>query len=148
MFGRLIAPPPTSSEAFQALKRKVEAHARKPPPVYNYHRACPRAALTRIEILEGRIVKYLDFYETWATHPGRCLSIRVAWHKNRVDEAMDEARRLVRALRLRRVARFLAVVRIQRTTLRVLYQPRLDNVPRISRALVDEGFLVIADDES
>ena len=44
MFGRLIAPPPTSSEAFQALKRKVEAHARKPPPVYNYHRACPRAA--------------------------------------------------------------------------------------------------------
>ena len=151
MFRGLIAPPPTSSEAFQALKRKVEAHALKPPPVYNFHRACPRAALTRIEILEGRIVKYLDFYERWATDPGRS-SIRVAWHQNRVSEAMDEARRLVRAIKIRRAARFLAVVRIQRTALRVLYQPRPGNVPRISRALIDEGFLVIdngdADDES
>ena len=65
---------------------------------------------------------------------------------------MDEARRLVRAIKIRQAARFLAVVRIQRTTLRVLYQPRQGNVPRISRALLDEGFLVIdngdADDES
>ena len=148
MFRRLIAPPPTSSEAFQALKRKVEAHALKPPPVYNFHRACPRAAVARIRILEDRIVKYLDFYERWATHPGRCLSIRVAWHKNRVDEAMVEVRRLVRAIKIRQAARFLAVVRIQRTTLRVLYQPRLDNVPRISRALIDEGFLVIGSGDS
>ena len=152
MFRRLIAPPPTTSTAYNDLKKKVEAHALKPPPVYNFHRACPRAALTRIEILEGRIGKYLDFYERWATDPGRRPSIRVAWHKNRIDEAMAEARRLVRAIKIRRAARFLAVVRIQRTTLRVLYQPRQGNVPRISRALLDEGFLVIdngdADDES
>ena len=152
MFRRLIAPPPTSSEAFQALKRKVEAHALKPPPVYNFHRACPRAAVARIGILEGRIVKYLEFYERWVTHPGRCLSIRVAWHKNRVDEAMDEARRLVRAIKIRKAARFLAVVRIQRTTLRVLYQPRPGNVPKISRPILNETFMALgngdADDES
>ena len=151
MFKKLIPPPPTSSEAFQALKRKVEAHALKPPPVYNFHRACPRAALTRIEILEGRIVKYLDFYERWATDPGRSR-IRVAWHKNRVDEAMDEARRLVRAIKIRKAARLLAAVRIQRTALRVLYQPRPGNVPKISRSILNETFMALgngdADDES
>ena len=148
MFRGLVAPPPTSSEAFQALKRKVEAHALEPPPVYNFHRACPRAALTRIEILEGRIGKYLDFYERWATDPGRRPSIRVAWHKNRIDEAMAEARRLVRAIKIRKAARYFAAVRIQRTALRVLYQPRTGNVPRISRALIDEGFLVIDDGDA
>ena len=152
MFKKLVPPPPTSSEAFQALKSKVEAHALKPPPVYNFHRACPRAALTRIEILEGRIGKYLDFYERWATDPGRRPSIRVAWHKNRIDEAMAEARRLVRAIKIRKAARFLAVVRIQRTTLRVLYQPRPGNVPKISRSILDETFMALgngdADDES
>ena len=57
---------------------------------------------------------------------------------------MAEVRRLVHALMLRRFVRFLATVRIQRTMLKLLYKPasRPGQVPKISRSLVDEGFLL------
>ena len=51
-----------------------------------------------------------------------------------------------------RLRRLMACVLIQKTMLRLLFAPRPGNVPRISRALIDEGFLVIGngdgDDES
>lgn len=146
MFKNLLHAP--QREAFETLKKKVEENRHK-PRVHEYHRVDPCAALARIKILEGRILESLGWYETWTEdldHPSS--EIRRRWHRGRVDEAIVEIRRLVHALTLRRVVQYLAAVRIQRKVLKLLYQPRPGTVPRISRALVDEGFLVIGNGDS
>ena len=146
MFKNLIVAP--QREAYEALKKKVDEHARK-PRVQSVYRICPHAALARVGILEERVRASLDMYERWAMDPDHPSSeIRRRWHRSRVDEAMVEVRRLVHALTLRRVVQYLAAVRIQRKVLKLLYQPRPGTVPRISRALVDEGFLVIGNGDS
>ena len=150
MFKNLVRAP--QREAFEALKKKVEAHEHA-PRVQSVYRICPHAALARIKILEDRVEKSLGWYTRWEIDPGHPSSEkRLEFHRNRIDEAMVEARRLVYALKLRRIVRLVAAVSIQRKVLKLLYQPRPGTVPRISRALVDEGFLVIgngdADDES
>ena len=146
MFKNLIVAP--QREAFEALKKKVDEHARK-PRVQSVYRICPHAALARVGILEERVRASLDMYERWAMDPDhRSSEVRRRWHRSRVDEAMVEIRRLVHDLTIRRVVQYLATVRIQRRMLKLLYQPRPGTVPRISRALVDEGFLVIGNGDS
>ena len=145
MFKNLLHAP--QRDAFETLKKRVEENRLKPR--VEYHQVDPCAALARIKILEGRILESLGWYERWAMDPDHPSSeIRRRWHRSRVDEAIVEIRRLVRALTLRRVVLYLAAVRIQRKVLKLLYQPRPGNVPRISRALVDEGFLVIGNGDS
>ena len=143
MFRGLLPPPPTMSTAYIDLQRKVKEHARK-PRVQEFYRICPHAALARINILEACIGKSLDMHERWAMNLGHPSSEkRRAWHTNRIEEALVEIRRLVHVLRLRRFARYLSVVRLQRTMLKLLYQPRQGNVPKISRSLLDETFMAL-----
>ena len=85
-------------------------------------------------------------YERWAMDPDHPSSeIRRRWHRGRVDEAMVEVRRLVEAILIRRLVRFLACVRIQRTLLKLLYTPRPGNVPKISRSLLDDGMVGVGE---
>ena len=139
MFRNLIVAP--QREAYEALKKKVDEHARK-PRVQSVYRICPHAALARVGILEGRIYVSLGWHERWTMEPGHPSSEkRLEFHRNRIDEAMVEVRRLVEAILIRRLVRFLACVRIQRTLLKLLYQPRPGQLPKISRSLLDEGLV-------
>ena len=145
MFRGLLPPPPTTSSAYIDLQRKVDEHARK-PRVQSEYRICPHAALARIELLEDRVEKSLGWCTMWETVPDHPSSeIRLEWHKRRVDEAVVEVRRLVYALTIRRVVRLLSVIRLQRTTLRILYTPRQGNVPKISRSLLDDGLVGVGE---
>ena len=151
MFRGLVAPPLTTSTAYLELQKKVDEHARK-PRVQEFHHVCPRAALARIRILESRIQISLQWHERWTADPDhRSSKKRLEFHRNRIDEAMVEVRRLVRAILIRRTVRSIATVKIQRWCLRILYAPRPGNVPRISRSLLDETFMALdngdADDD-
>ena len=146
MFHGLLPPPPTTSTAYLDLKKKLDAYAYQPPPI-------PTLSWTDlvfvIENHERRIHDLLERRERnrqWLPNANR--EKRIDYLERRIDEKLACARLQVRRAVLHRLRRTICCVVIQRTLLKLLYKPRPGNVPRISRALVDEGFLVIGDGDA
>ena len=147
MFRGLIPPPPTSSAAYLDLKAKVESYVYQPPPV-------PLSALATV-LAVGRcaqdveaLLRDRDIF-LWYKGAGDPHAERqISFTERVIDASVADARRLVTSLVFHRLRRLMACVLIQKTMLRLLFAPRPGNVPRISRALVDEGFLVIGNGDS
>ena len=146
MFKNLIAVP--QRDAFWALKKKVDEHVFRPPEPLSAH-ATLMAVCRHVEQVED----LLEEREALLNREGGMYRERtIDWLERRIDESVAAARLLVVNQVSYRLRRLMACVLIQKTMLRLLFAPRPGNVPRISRALIDEGFLVIGngdgDDES
>ena len=148
MFKNLIVAP--QREAFEALKRKVDAYVYQPPPSPTLSSA---DLVIVIENHERRIHDLLERRERnrqWLPNPSK--EKRIDFLERRIEEELACARVQVRRAVLHRLRRTICCVRIQRTMLRLLYQPRSGTVPKISRSLLDETFMALgngdADDES
>ena len=146
MFRGLVSPPPTTSAAYLDLKKKLDAYVYQPPPI-------PTLSWTDlvfvIETHERRIHDLLERRERnrqWLPNPSK--EKRIDFLERRIEEELASARLHVRRAVLHRLRRSIACTLIQRTLLKLLYQPRPGTVPRISRALIDEGFLMIGDGDS
>ena len=143
MFRGLVAPPPTTSTAYLDLKKKVDAYVYQPPPIPTLSSA---DLVIVIENHERRIYDLLERRERnrqWLPNPSK--EKRIDFLERRIGEELACARLHVRRAVLHRLRRTICCVRIQRTMLRLLYQPRSGNVPRISRSLLDETFMTIGD---
>ena len=145
-FKNLVAPPPTTSTAYLDLKKKVDAYAYQPPPI-------PTLSWTDLVFVlqnhERRIHDLLERRERnrqWLPNPSK--EKRIDFLERRIEEKLACARVQVQRAVLHRLRRLICCVRIQRKVLKFLYQPRPGTVPRISRALVDEGFLVIGNGDA
>ena len=147
MFRGLIPPPPTSSAAYLDLRAKVESYVYQPPPV-------PLSALATV-LAVGRCAQDVEallqeremllwYRERDDPHAER----QISFTERVIDASVADARRMVTNLVFHRLRRLMACVLIQKTMLRLLFAPRPGNVPRISRALIDEGFLVIGNGDS
>ena len=138
MFKNLIAVP--QRDAYDALKKKVEAaKGFRLFPV-------PLSANATLRIVchhEQHIQDLLEEREMLLHRDGPPTERTIDFIERRIDESVAAARLLVYHQVFHRLRRLVACVRIQRTMLRLLFAPRPGNVPRISRALIDEGFLVI-----
>jgi hypothetical protein len=151
LFTNLIprSPSPASSEAYIKLQRKLEEYANNPHVLHALiRRVSPRSTALRVEALEKHTLKLLQSYERWQY--GLFVGDRRAESKcntleSRIAGNMAEARRLVFLVQCRKFWRYVSTIRIQRTMLRLLYVPRPGGVPRISRALLAEGYMTIGD---
>ena len=151
LFTNLIprSPSPTSSEAYIKLQEKLEKYGNNPSVLHALmRRTSPRSTALRVEALERYTLKLLQSYERWQyglyvgdpRAESKCDDLA-----NRIAGNMAEARRLVFLVQCRRCWRYVSTIRIQRTVLRILYMPRPGGVPRISRALLTEGYMTIGD---
>ena len=147
MFKNLIRAP--QREAFEALKKKVDAYAYQPPPI-------PTLSWTDLVFVlqnhERRIHDLLERRERnrqWLPNANR--EKRIDFLERRIEQELASARVQVRRAVLHNLRRTICCVRIQRTFLKLLYQPRPGNVPKISRSLLDETFMALdngdADDD-
>ena len=151
LFTNLIprSPSPTSSEAYVKLQRKLEEYGNNPRVLHALiRRTSPRSTALRVEALEKYTLKMLQSYERWQyglyvgdpRAESKCDTLA-----SRIAGNMAEARRLVFLVQCRKFWRYVSTIRIQRTMLRLLYVPRPGGVPRISRALLAEGYMTIGD---
>ena len=143
MFRGLLPPPPTTSTAYLDLKKKVDAYVYQPPPIPTLSSA---DLVIVIENHERRIHDLLERRERnrqWLPNPSK--EKRIDFLERRIEEELACARLQVRRAVLHRLRRLICCVRIQRWMLRLLYQPRSGNVPRISRSLLDETFMALGD---
>ena len=140
MFKGLVRAP--QREAYDALKRKVDEYARN-PRARTFRHVSPRATLKQIEKIEAKTMKLLENHRRWylALYYDPRAESQLDWIERQIDENLAHARALVFDICCRRMARFVAVVRIQRTALKSLYLPTPGQIPKISRALMDEGFV-------
>ena len=145
-FKNLVAPPPTTSTAYLDLKKKVEEHVYQPPPIPTLSSA---DLVIVIENHERRIHDLLERRERnrqWLPNPSK--EKRIDFLERRIEEELACARLQVRRAVLHRLRRLICCVRIQRTMLRLLYQPRSGNVPKISRSLLDETFMALGNGDA
>lgn len=136
--------PPVAKEpeAFTQLKAKLAAREPGPPTI--------SVSVTAWHILNltEDAEKLLQRRHDWmhAFHKPRELRMRNVFRAQRqIDMRLSQARYLAEHLALVRFVRFVAAVRIQRTILKLLYKPasRPGQVPKISRSLVEDGFLLL-----
>ena len=145
-FKNLVAPPPTTSTAYLDLKKKVEEHVYQPPPIPTLSSA---DLVFVIENHERRIHDLLERRERnrqWLPNPSK--EKRIDFLERRIDEELACVRLHVRRAVLHNLRRLICCVRIQRTVLRLLYQPRSGTVPKISRSLLDETFMALGDGDA
>ena len=141
MFAALFPPPPKEPEAFTHLKAKLASRKPGPPNI--------SVAVTAWHILNltEDAEKLLQRRHDWmhAFHKPRELRMRnVSRAERQIDIRRNQAKFLAGRLTLVKFVRYMAAVRIQRTMLKLLYKPasRSGQVPKISRSLVDDGFLL------
>ena len=138
LFKNLIPPPPPTPTAYLDLKKKVDEYVYRPPPP-------PLPSYTVVVLLcdhERQVVDLLARRErnrAWLPNPN--AESRIDFLERRVEEHLAAARLLVYNLVFNRLRRIIACVVIQKTCLKLLYKPRPGDVPRISRALMDEGLV-------
>ena len=141
MFAALLPPPPKEPEFFTQLKAKLAARKPGPPNI--------SVSVTAWHILNltEDAEKLLQRRHDWihALHKPRELRMRnVSRAQRQIDMRLSQAKYLAEHLALVKFVRYVAATRIQRTTLKLLYKPatRPGQVPKISRSLVDDGFLL------
>ena len=138
LFKNLIPPPPPTPTAYAQLKKQIDKYVHRPP-------LPPLPAHLVVVILcdhERKVEDLLARRErnrAWLPHPD--AESRIDFLERRVEEHLAAARMLVHNLVRWRLRRLVACVVIQRTCLKLLYKPRPGDVPRISRALMDEGLV-------
>ena len=136
MFRGLVAPPPTSSEAFKALKQKVEEASL---PLVDL-------ALTNFEVKfrAFTVETLLDNFDAWKlvprTHPER--SGQLTFLRTTIDGEMQGLRRRGFLMRWARFRRFYAACKLQAIVLKWLYSTGPDGLPPISRHDLLENFIV------
>ena len=144
MFKNLVRAP--QRDAFWALKKKVDEHVFR-PPVPLSENATLRIVCHHVQHAE----ELLEEREVLLHRDGPHTERAIDFIERRIDESVAAARLLVYHQVFHRLRRLVACVRIQRTMLRLLYQPRPGNVPKISRSLLDETFMALdngdADDD-
>ena len=151
---RRFRPPQDHEDSWSCACRKLvlcvpEAVASPPeapstnPRARTFRHVSPRAALKQIEKIEAKTMKLLGNHRMWylALYYDSRAESQLDWIERQIDENLAHARALVFDVCCRRMARFVAVVKIQRTTLKRLYVPTTGQIPKISRALMDEGFV-------
>lgn len=120
MFAGLVPPPRSQSFAFLQLQETLSDLS--PPRI---HHVCPKLTLQRILILERSIEKHLLYREI--DPPSQRPDL-----ENRIEDRLNEARRIVFALRVSQLRRRASASRIQSASLRWLYKPN-GGVPVISK---------------
>ena len=141
MFAGLFRPVPKEPEFFTQLKAKLAARKPGPPKISVVVTAWHILNLT--EDAEKLLQRRHDWLH--AFHKPRELRLlNVSRAERQIDMRLNQARYLAEHLALIRFVRFVAATRIQRTMLKLLYKPasRSGQVPKISRSLVDDGFLL------
>ncbi len=141
MFKNLVAVP--QRDAFWALKKKVDEHVFR-PPVPLSENATLRIVCHHVQHAE----ELLEEREVLLHRDGPHTERAIDFIERRIDESVAAARLLVYHQVFHRLRRLVACVRIQRTLLKLLYTPRSGTIPKISRSLLDEGFLVIGSGDS
>ena len=136
LFKNLIAAP--QRDAFDALKKKVEAAEGFRFPVPLSANATLRCVCHHVAHVED----LLEERQALLNREGGMYRERtIDWLERCIDENVAAARLLVRNLLFYRLRRSLAVVKLQRSFLKLLYTPRPGNVPKISRSLLDDGLV-------
>ena len=137
MFRNLIAAP--QREAYEKLKKKLNERAFHIPAPLSAH-ATLKAVLRHERDVEALLRErdiFLWYREAGDPHTER----QIGWTERLIDAGVADVRRLVTDLVLHRLRRLICCVRIQRTALRILYQPRPGQLPKISRSLWDDGLV-------
>ena len=129
MFAGLVPPP--RHQSFASLQLQEKLGDLKPLRI-NF--VCPKLTLQRVLILEKTIEKHLFWREI--DPPSQRPDL-----ENRIEDRLNEARRLVFLLQLSQIRRRAAASRIQSAALRFLYVPTLGGVPPIGRILLREGIV-------
>ena len=138
IFKNLIAPPPPTPTAYLDLKKKVDEYVYRPPlPPLPAHVVV--AILCDHERKVGDLLARRERNRAWLPNPN--AESRIDFLERRVEEHLAAARLLVYNLVFYRLRRIIACVVVQKTCLKLLYKPRPGGVPRISRALLDEGLV-------
>ena len=132
MFAGLVPPPRSQSFAFLQLQEKLGDL--RPPRI---HHVSPKLTLQRVLVLERTIEKHLFWREI--DPPSQRPDL-----ENRIEDRLNEARRIVFALQLSQLRRRAAARRITTATLRWLYSPN-GAIPVINRELFRLG--VVGDGE-
>ena len=111
------------------MKQKLDTL--DPPSI---HYVSPKLTLQRLYVLEKTIEKHLLYREI--DPPSQRPDL-----ENRIEERLNEARRIVHALQLSQIRRKCAARRIRESVLRWLYHAEIGGIPPISRILLREGIV-------
>lgn len=137
MWRHLVQPKPR--DEFELLAQKLKQQEEAPLPLVDL-------ALSNVQVKWSAYIidALLDNWDDWQavphTHPEREGHVRLL--KEQIDGEMRGLRRRVHLMKLTFFRHMVAATRIQRTILRLLYVPREEGVPLISRSLVRDGTLL------
>ena len=136
MFRGLVQPKPR--DEFNALHEKLKTIRNQAPPLVDI-----AMAYFGVKFQAFTVEKLLGNMQEWEAvspmNPER--SRQLVLLKMVVDREMSCIRKRVYLMKLTHFRRFFAACKLQAQVLRLLYEPRLGDVPRISRALVRDGTL-------